>query len=80
MLKLWENPLLSVEDRLAAATGEIERLHDLLARASQQAPSKTLESIERCYKMLLTEPNARDALFKAEEILRGILDAEGGKK
>ena len=27
MLKLWENPMLSVDDRLSAACGEIERLH-----------------------------------------------------
>lgn len=30
MLKLWENPMLSVEDRLEAAGGEIERLRGLL--------------------------------------------------
>ena len=26
MLRLWENPMLSIEDRLEAASGEIERV------------------------------------------------------
>lgn len=33
MLKLWENPMLSVDDRLEAASGEIERLHDQIDAA-----------------------------------------------
>ena len=33
MLKLWENPMLSIDDRLDAAAGEIERLHDQIDAA-----------------------------------------------
>lgn len=33
MLKLWENPMLSIEDRLEAASGEIDRLHEQIAAA-----------------------------------------------
>ena len=29
--------------------------------------------IDRCYKMLLSEPDTKWALFKAENILRGLL-------
>ena len=35
MLKLWENPILSVEDRLESADGEIERLRGLLDKAGR---------------------------------------------
>jgi len=35
MLKLWENPMLSIEDRMEAASGEIERLRGLLEKASE---------------------------------------------
>ena len=33
MLKLWENPMLSLADRLAAASGEIDRLCDVIEKA-----------------------------------------------
>jgi uncharacterized small protein (DUF1192 family) len=33
MLKLWENPMLSIEDRLEVASEEIERLHSQLDAA-----------------------------------------------
>jgi hypothetical protein len=34
---------------------------------------KLIADVERCYQMLLTEANAKAALFKAEEILRAAL-------
>ena len=33
MLKLWENPMLSIEDRLEIASGEIDRLHSQIDAA-----------------------------------------------
>lgn len=36
MLKLWENPILSRQDRLDAACGEIERLRGLLDAAADK--------------------------------------------
>jgi hypothetical protein len=39
---------------------------------------KLIEDVERCYRMLLTEANAKAALSKAEEMLRAALaDARG---
>ncbi len=32
-----------------------------------------ISSVERCYRMLLTEPDTKGALFKAENILREAL-------
>jgi len=29
--------------------------------------------VEQCYKMLLSEPNTKSALFKAEDILRELI-------
>ena len=37
MLKLWENPMLSLSDRLDVAGGEIERLRGLLDAAADNA-------------------------------------------
>ena len=32
-----------------------------------------IDTIERCYKMLLSEPDTKGALFKAENILRELI-------
>lgn len=42
-----------------------------------EAPAM-LDAIERCYKMLLSEPDAKCALFKAENILREAMAAVKG--
>ena len=34
---------------------------------------KLVDDVERCYRMLLSEPNTKGALFKAENILREAL-------
>lgn len=41
MLKLWENPMLSVDDRLDAACGEIERLRGQIESARATVASET---------------------------------------
>lgn len=43
MLKLWENPMLSIDDRLEAASGEIERLHGLLESAAKREAAQSVE-------------------------------------
>ena len=52
MLKLWENPMLSIDDRLEAASGEIERLHD---------------QIDAARNAILREGMQRDELLRALE-------------
>ena len=49
MLKLWENPMLSIADRLEAASGEIERLHGLMdaARNAVEKANAQAERFER---------------------------------
>lgn len=37
-----------------------------------------LADVERCYRMLLSEPNTKGALFKAENILRDAIAAVRG--
>ena len=46
MLKLWENPMLSIEERLEVASGEIERLQGL-TDAVRNAVEKANEQAER---------------------------------
>lgn len=43
MLKLWENPMLSIDDRLEVASGEIERLHGLLENAAEREAAQQVE-------------------------------------
>lgn len=49
LLKLWDNPMLSIEDRLEAAQGEVERLHNLLEKAdcSVKKANEQAEHFER---------------------------------
>lgn len=42
-------------------------------KAQQQKHEAFAAAVERCYRMLLTEPDTRGALFKAENILRKAL-------
>lgn len=52
-------------------------MHACLAAESQR--DALLADVDRCYKMLLTEPDTQGALFKAENILReAIAGAKGG--
>ena len=54
-----------IEERIAAVAEEIARKHEKLA-----------DDVERCYRMLLSEPNTKGALFKAENNV-GAKRAEG---
>lgn len=54
LLKLWENPMLSVEDRLDAAGGEIERLHEQLGRIADLMMEKERDA--RRYRWLRAAP------------------------
>ena len=47
--------------------------------AAQQQNAKLISDMDRLYKMLLSEPDTKGALFKAENILREAL-AEGKEK
>ena len=52
-----------------------EQTVDLLVKQRDEL----LSDIERCYKMLLSEPDTSGALFKAENILReSIASVKGG--
>lgn len=46
----------------------------VMLEACQAENAKLRSDVDRCYKMLLSEPDTKGALFKAENILRGILD------
>ena len=47
--------------------------------ALRKQRDELLSDIERCYKMLLSEPDTSGALFKAENILReSIASVKGG--
>ena len=46
--------------------------------AERMKLDKLVSDVERCYRMLLSEPNTKGALFKAENILReALVDAKG---
>lgn len=44
------------------------------------AAPELLDAIERCYKMLTSTPNAKDALFTAENILRDAMIVAKGAR
>ncbi len=60
MLKLWENPILSRQDRLDAACGEIERLRGLLAVAGDKVIELAgqqkvfAEALDDAWKVIIT--------------------------
>jgi len=48
-------------------------------RYAERQRDDLLADIERCYRMLLSEPDTKGALFKAENILReSIASVKGG--
>ena len=51
-------------DEVAALVMKIDADHEI---------GQLRDGIERCYRMLLSEPNTKGALFKAENILRELL-------
>ncbi len=61
-----------VADRLEVLEREhaefFERWH-----VERRRREKLAEDVERCYRMLLSEPDTKGALFKAENILREAL-------
>lgn len=48
-------------------------------RRLREENERLADGMERCYRMLLSEPDVKGALFKAENILRESL-ADRGKK
>lgn len=60
MLKLWENPILSRQDRLDAACGEIERLRGLLDAAGDKVIELAgqqkvfAEALDDAWKVIIT--------------------------
>ena len=63
--------------RLSAYRLEVmEREHaDFFYRwhGERRIREKLVDDVERCYRMLLSDPNTKSALFKAENILREAL-------
>lgn len=57
------------DDVLLAACRAIKTLCDEVERL-EKAHQKLISDVDRCSKMLLTEPDTKGALFKAENILR----------
>lgn len=55
-----------------AARDEIERLRAQI-REERRLLTEFSATVERCYRMLLSEPDTKGALFKAENILREAL-------
>ena len=57
--------ILSTESEIVQLRAENAELREKIAAAEK--------AINRCYKMLLSEPDTKGALFKAENILREAL-------
>ena len=53
--------------------------YDAEVRRLREENERLADDMERCYRMLLSEPDVKGALFKAENILRESL-ADRGKK
>ena len=66
-----EQTSVALNNLLRLAEEEILRL--------KEENEQLADGIERCYRMLLSEPDVKGALFKAENILRESL-ADRGKK
>ena len=71
-------------EQLAAAES---RLHDVATHCAtvEQQLAAAEKAMNRCYKMLLSEPDTKGALFKAENILRealadAVIAAQKGEK
>ena len=79
--------LIRQRDELLAALkriGEYSRVSDagIIAaevRRLREENERLADDMERCYRMLLSEPDVKGALFKAENILRESL-ADRGKR
>lgn len=65
---------VAAKERLRGAktADEITKLRDALAE-SQGREAQTRHEVELCYRMLLSEPDTKGALFKAENLLREAL-------
>jgi hypothetical protein len=68
MLKLWENPMLSIADRLEAASGEIERLHGLLENAANE-----VERLRGALDRIAESTGSDDPCRKLVQIARDVL-------
>lgn len=74
MLNLWENPMLSIDDRLEAARGEIERLNDLLQTAADLyhgARSKIVDAEQKRDELLAVLNDVRVCLEVANNTPNG---------
>lgn len=59
--------------------GERLMVSDYALKDALRQRDALLADVDRCYKMLLSEPDTQGALFKAENILReAIASAKGG--
>lgn len=73
---LVETPVLTDEEIEDGYTA-FEHIRKALCKALAERDAM-LSDIKRCYKMLLSEPDTKGALFKAENILReAIAEAKG---
>ena len=74
MLKLWENPMLSIEDRIETAGGEIERLRGLLDKAGSLVDQLRAENEQLkttlCKYQHIASPEDRKATKLLTEIER----------
>ncbi len=67
-----------VADRLEVLEREHSEFFDRW-HGERRKREKLAADVERCYRMLLSEPDAKGALFKAENILREALAETKGK-
>lgn len=75
MLKLWENPMLSIDDRLDAASGEVERLHDQIEMLRQDLETACAANVEYCDKIAALQYayDLNEALIgKIQEVVHAI--------
>jgi len=63
----------SAADRLDVLERE-SREHFEKWHAERRRREAMVVDVERCYRMLLSEPDTKGALFKAENILRAMLE------
>ena len=64
-----------VERKMSAGNYVLEQL-----TTAQQQNARLISDMDRLYKMLLSEPDTKGALFKAENILRELIAEHGWVK
>lgn len=71
MLNLWDNPMLNIDVRLAAADGEISRLHDLIQRHRD-----TIERMRLAFPALIDADHLADVAEKMLGALNKVAGAQ----